>query len=250
MITSTKNKHVQYVKKLQKAKYRKMEKAFVLEGYHLLEEAVQAGVSLRAVYYSESGKDFVEKMDFQCALIEEVTDTVLKAMSTLPTPQGILAVADELCYSDLDTVEGKILLLDQVQDPGNVGTMIRTADAAGYQAVVLNEGSADLYHPKVLRAMQGSQYHLPIYMRKFDEFVPKLLARNWQLYGTELNEEAVDYRTIHPQGNFAVIMGNEGQGVSPEFLAQTTQNVYLPMPGQAESLNVAVATGILLFQWL
>lgn len=248
VITSVKNKWVNYVQKLHKPRQRKKEGRFILEGWHLVEEALNANSDIDYVFVEESQQEHLQRYEFHCP-IYYVSASVLKAMASTPTPQGIIAVAKQLAQPSLDTLTGPVLVLDRVQDPGNVGTMIRTADAAGYQAVVLSNDSADIYNMKVIRSTQGSLYHLPVIYTDLDTWVPQWLASGGTLYGTELNEEAVDYRTLSPQGKFGVIMGNEGQGVRDELLAQTTQNVYLPMRGQAESLNVAVATGILLFRW-
>lgn len=247
VITSTKNKWVRYVQKLHKPRQRKRQQQFILEGWHLVEEALNANATLCMVFVEASQWERTQAWPLSCP-VHAVSSSVLKAMADTPTPQGIIAVVQMLEQPELETIGGSVLVLDRVQDPGNVGTMIRTADAAGYDAIVLSHDSADLYNAKVLRSTQGSLYHLPIIYTDLDEWIPQWLMKG-TLYGTELNEEAVDYRTLSPTGNFAVIMGNEGQGVRSELLAQTTQNVYLPMRGQAESLNVAVATGILLFRW-
>lgn len=247
-ITSTHNQWVKRVKQLRRAKVRRQTQEYVIEGWHLVQEALMNEAEIVAVFYTEDYQEELEQYPIQTRFL--ISSEVSAAMGETPTPQGVIAIAKMISYPDLAEIKGSLLLLDRVQDPGNVGTMIRTADAAGYQAVVLNQGSADIYNGKVLRSMQGSQYHLPIYYRDFATFLPELKQQGVSIYGTELNEEAIDYRALQPQAPFAVIMGNEGQGVSQELLDQTTQNVYLPMRGQAESLNVAVATGILLFRWL
>lgn len=248
-ITSVKNQWVKKVRQLQRAKVRRKEQLYVLEGWHLVQEALENNAQLAAIFYTADYKEQLQDYDLAITPIP-VTAEVLSAMSETPSPQGVIAIAHMIEMPDLANLKGPMLFLDRVQDPGNVGTMIRTADAAGYQAVVLNIGSADIYNGKVLRSMQGSQYHLPIYYRDFSTWIPEIMAAGWSVYGTELNEEAIDYRKLTPKAPFGVMMGNEGQGVHPDLLKQTTQNVYLPMQGKAESLNVAVATGILLFRWL
>lgn len=244
VITSTKNKWVKYVQQLAKPKVRKKQNEFVLEGWHLVEEALKENTELHYIFTTEEALPF----EVSCP-IYQVSDHVLKAMATTPTPQGIIAVAQQLSMPTIDELSGRLLVIDNVQDPGNLGTMIRTADAAGYDGVVINQGSVDVYNSKVIRSTQGSFYHLPVVYTDLMQWLPQFISQGGQVYGTELNEKAVDYRTIIPQEPFAVIMGNEGQGVRKELLQQTTQNVYLPMKGRAESLNVAVATGIILFRW-
>ena len=243
-ITSTKNKWVKYVQQLQKPRHRKQHRAFVLEGWHLVEEAVKEGANIQTVFTTSDSLPF--QVNCPCY---HVTEHVLKAMATTPTPQGIIAIASQLEQPKIEQLTGRLLVLDNVQDPGNVGTMIRTADAAGYDGVIINQGSVDIYNPKVIRSTQGSLYHLPIVYTEIEQWMEQFKAQGGCIYGTELNEAAVDYRTLQPSLPFAVVMGNEGQGVSQSILKQTTKNVYLPMKGRAESLNVAVATGILLFRW-
>lgn len=248
IITSTKNKCVKEVQALHKSRGRKKTKQFLLEGWHLVSEAHQAGVVFHHVFVEEKSLEKA-KEQFGNQSYTVVSSNVLKAMASTPTPQGIIAIASWIEQPNIETIQGAILVLDRVQDPGNVGTMIRTADAAGYQAVILSEDSADLYNPKVMRSTQGSLYHLPVIYTNLESWIQSFKTKGGKVYGTALDKNAIDYRTITPTGNFAVLMGNEGQGVSPLLLNQTTQNVYIPMRGQAESLNVAVATGILLFQW-
>lgn len=167
-------------------------------------------------------------------------------LSDLPTPQGIFAVVEKQ-EQNLQTLTGNWLILDNVQDPGNVGTMIRTADAVGFSGVFLGEGTADLYSTKVLRSMQGSNYHLPILEGAIPPFLKQLRSAGVTIYGTELNKEAVPYTELPKEQTAAFILGNEGQGVHPELLALTDKNVYIPIYGQAESLNVAIAAGILMY---
>ena len=125
--------------------------------------------------------------------------------------------------------------------------MIRTADAAGFAGVFLGTGTADRYSTKVLRSMQGSNFHLPILEGDVPAFIQKLKAQGTAIYGTELNKEAVSYTELSKKGTAAFILGNEGQGVHPDILGLTDQNVYIPIYGQAESLNVAIAAGILMY---
>ena len=140
-----------------------------------------------------------------------------------------------------------MLLIDAVQDPGNIGTMIRTADAVGLDAVILGKGCADIYNPKTLRAAQGSHFHIPVVREELTECVDFLQDQGVPVFGTALDEDAVPYSDIHHTGAFAIIMGNEGSGIQPQLLAMTDQNIIIPILGQAESLNVAVATGIVLY---
>ena len=245
-IQSSKNQLIKDRKKLHKRKYREQEQRYLLEGFHLVEEAVNYGATVEEIFLDERGQRewgaWAEQLAVECYF---VSAEVMKQLSDLPTPQGMIAVVT-LASQEVAIQGGRWLLLDNVQDPGNVGTMIRTADAAGFTGVVLGEGTADMYSTKVLRSMQGSQFHLPIFSADLHEIILKIKENGMKVYGTELNKDAVSY-TEAEKNQVAFILGNEGQGVSKELLAMTDQNLYIPIYGQAESLNVGVAAGILMY---
>ncbi len=149
-----------------------------------------------------------------------------------------------------DKLLGKYLLLEDVQDPGNVGTMIRTADAAGYDGVFVSSKSADLYSLKVLRSMQGSHFHLPVYRVETIELIDWCKEQEVSILATTLSKNSVSYRTVPSRESFVLVMGNEGQGISSLMTDKADQLIHIDMSGQAESLNVAVAAGILMFSLL
>ncbi len=163
------------------------------------------------------------------------------------TPQGIVAVIQKEEVGLPELHQGKFLFLEDVQDPGNVGTMIRTADAAGFTGVIVSEKSADIYSLKTLRSMQGSHFHLPIYRMPLASFVEEAKKSNLPILATTLSRESKDYRELSSLENFVLVMGNEGQGISSVMAESADQLVHIGMKGQAESLNVAVAAGILMF---
>lgn len=251
-IQSTKNELIKKIKKLHKKKYRQEAGEYLLEGYHLVEEAVKNQVRLPMIFVSK--KSWTEKQAFFSNYrIEEATEQlflvseeVLATLADSPSPQGIVAVA-KIPKEEVTNVTGGWLLLDNIQDPGNVGTMIRTADAAGLTGVILGKGTADLYSSKVLRSTQGSQFHLTVVSQPLEEIISQFKASEIPIYGTELNPAAIAYNRVAPTQDFALIMGNEGQGVDKDLLVQTDQNLYIPLLGAAESLNVGVATGIILY---
>ncbi|CAM3314926.1 TrmH family RNA methyltransferase [Vagococcus fessus] len=248
-ITSTKNAYIKELKKLDKKKYRDETNRYIVEGEHLVQEAIKAGASIESVLYTETGQTLFEAMSKVVSTVEEeyiVTEEVMKTLSSVPAPQGIMAVVRKEKEEEIPK-SGTFLLLDGVQDPGNVGTMIRTADAAGIKTVILGEGTTDIYNAKVLRSMQGSHFHVTVRQAVLTEVIAEMKETNIPVYGTELNPEAVSYRTVEKTSEFALVMGNEGQGVSEEVLALTDKKLYIPIVGQAESLNVAIAAGILMF---
>jgi RNA methyltransferase, TrmH family len=244
-IESVKNPQVKQWKKLLTKKERDKTGHFLIEGFHLVEEALKSNISIIQLIVDEN-KAIPATWDVSGIPMAIVTEDVMKAISATETPQGIAAVCEQFSYDDMDWTRANVLLIDAVQDPGNIGTMIRTADAAGMDAVILGEGCADLYNPKVIRATQGSLFHLPIIRGNLREWIERLREKNVAIYGTAL-ENGEDYRHIEPARPFALLVGNEGSGVHKELLQMTTKNLYIPIYGQAESLNVAVAAGILLY---
>ncbi|EOH81074.1 MULTISPECIES: TrmH family RNA methyltransferase [Enterococcus] len=249
-IQSTKNTVIKETKKLQQKKYRQQTQTYLLEGFHLIQEAKAANVLLKEVFINQRGlNEWTEWIEENLEEYYLVSDEVLKTLASQPTPQGIIAVA-EMPKEDTADFTGAWLLLDNVQDPGNVGTMIRTADAAGFSGVILGQGSADLYNPKTLRSTQGSLYHLSVNAGDLAEIIPQFQQTDSPVLGTALDKTAKDYLSVEKMSDFALVMGNEGQGISPELLAMTDQNLYIPIKGQAESLNVAIAAGVLMFHLL
>ena len=241
IITSKANSVVKNAKKLHQKKYRK--KAYLIEGWHLFEEAVQAGVTIEKIFALESYRD-------QLAAFPQtvwVSEDILLDLADSQTPQGIVAVVQKEEVGQVDFSQGKFLFLEDVQDPGNVGTIIRTADAAGYTGVIVSDKSADIYSLKTLRSMQGSHFHLPIYRMSSQALLKETKEAAVPVLATTLSKDSVDYRELPSIENFVLVMGNEGQGISPLMAESADQLVHISMKGQAESLNVAVAAGILIF---
>ena len=241
IITSKANSVVKNSKKLHQKKYRKS--AYLIEGWHLFEEAVQAGVTIEKIFALESYRD-------QLAAFPQtvwVSEEVLLDLADTQTPQGIVAVIQKEEVGLPDFRQGKFLFLEDVQDPGNVGTMIRTADAAGFTGIIISDKSADIYSLKTLRSMQGSHFHLPIYRMPVATFVEEAKRSNLPILATTLSRDSKDYRELSPLEDFVLVMGNEGQGISPIMTESADQLVHISMKGRAESLNVAIAAGILMF---
>lgn len=241
IITSKANSVVKNAKKLHQKKYRKS--AYLIEGWHLFEEAVQAGVTIEKIFALESYRE-------QLAAFPQtvwVSEDILLDLADSQTPQGIVALVQKEEVGQVDVSQGKFLFLEDVQDPGNVGTIIRTADAAGFTGVIVSDKSADIYSLKTLRSMQGSHFHLPIYRMSSQALLKEAKEAAIPVLATTLSKDSVDYRELPPIENFVLVMGNEGQGISPLMAESADQLVHISMKGQAESLNVAVAAGILIF---
>ncbi|WP_147532574.1 TrmH family RNA methyltransferase [Bacillus marasmi] len=244
-IHSVKNPQIKEWKKLLTKKERDKTGTFLIEGYHLVEEALKQENVITELIVNEAA-ELPPHWNYGSIPVTTVTEEVIKTLSDTETPQGVIAVCRQEQVS-LDVSSAKtFLLIDAVQDPGNVGTMIRTADAAGIDGVIVGKGSVDVYNPKVLRSAQGSHFHLPIITGDLNNWIETLQQKGIPVYGTSL-ENGQNYREVTPTHEFALIVGNEGSGVAKELLQQTTSNLYIPIHGKSESLNVAVATGILLY---
>ena len=239
-ITSRTNPRVQRARSLRESKYRKETGRHFIEGDKLVREALTSGVALEIVFVREG---YAGSTDFPGEIIE-VTDSVMEALSTAGTPQNLCAVAKTPIMGLPDTFAGTVLLLEDVQDPGNVGTLIRTADALGTRAVILSPQCADPYSPKTLRASMGSVYHVPVCVT---DIPAALRALNDQGY-TCLCGHLRGSETLPPKtAKMALLVGNEGNGVTDEAAA-LCYAYRLPMPGKAESLNAAVFGAIMLYE--
>ncbi|MED3894022.1 RNA methyltransferase [Priestia aryabhattai] len=244
-IDSVKNPQVKAWKKLHNKKDRDKQGLFMVEGFHLVEEAIKNNDCVKELIIRES-TEVPAQWNIDGIEITVVNEAIIKLLSDTETPQGIIAVCVQTKHAEIIHTAQKVLLLDAVQDPGNLGTIIRTADAAGVEAIIIGEGSVDVYNPKVVRSTQGAIFHLPIVKGDLLEIISLLKERGIAVYGTSLQNGKV-YTHVKPSNEFALIVGNEGNGVSEKVLEQTDQNLYIPIYGKSESLNVAIASGILLY---
>ncbi|GAW98363.1 rRNA methyltransferase [Secundilactobacillus mixtipabuli] len=249
-ITSTQNAKVKKWQHLTTKKGHQKFHQYLVEGWHIVGDAITAEQPVVQIIATAEQLNLHEHQLPSNVETFEITDEIAKKLSDTVTPQGIFAVLDILATEQVDpeTATGAWLLLDRIQDPGNIGTMVRTADAAGFRGVVFGSGTSSRFTPKVVRAMQGSQFHIQLVEANLEDWVKALKERNIPVYGSALDENAEDYNTVTPQSEFGLILGNEGQGMSEKLMGQTTTNLYIPIKGQAESLNVAVAAGILMFK--
>lgn len=253
VISSRQNGKVKNWRKLLTTKGRKQQKQYLIEGTHLVQEAFKnkqiiLEILVTAAYMSSSEWQIIEGFLPKNLTPILLTPEVAQAISATETNQGILAV---LTLPEAKTnwvpMGNKYLLLDKVQDPGNLGTMIRTADAAGFDGVIMGHGTVDLYNDKVLRATQGSIWHIEIVSIDLKQAYEALRKAEILIYATALHQKAMAYQTVTQKDKVAIVVGNEGQGVAPQWIEQADHAIYIPMFGQAESLNVAIAAGILMF---
>ena len=250
MITSPQNPRIQQVRALlSQRKERDETGLFVLEGVRLLEEALSSGWQARFMLYtadlSPRGLELIAACRARGVEVEEVAPHVLKSAADTENPQGILGVfaRRELTLArDLDF----IVVADCVRDPGNLGTLLRSAAAAGAQAVLLSPGTVDAFSPKVVRAGMGAHFRLALKNFAWAE-LPALVKPACQIYTAEAGAGTACWQ-LDLRGPLALVIGGEAEGVSPEARALSDGAVTIPMPGRSESLNAAVAAGILLFE--
>lgn len=246
-IESTQNALVKHWKKLATSKKdRDKSEEFIVEGFHLVEEALKKeGTILHLIVREDLELPAGWKTD-NLQLIQ-VTKAVAKELVETEQSQGIFAHCRQPQHTDEEATSWKkLLFIDAVQDPGNIGTMIRTADAAGMDAVILGKGSADPFNSKTVRSAQGSHFHIPVVKGELGDWIDRMKSTGIKVIGTGL-QNAVDHYNVGPLKEFALIVGNEGSGVAAEYLSQADDIVKIPLYGKAESLNVAIAAGILLY---
>lgn len=256
LISSSQNQWIKKAQQLKQKKYRQSEGLFLLEGIRLLEEFCLSDWDGLYGFYvkplSERGELLLQSLQRKGLTLYETTPDLLKKVSETENPQGFVVVAKQQLHSLTDSLEqaSLLVLLDGLQDPGNVGTLIRTCDAAGVGGVILHQ-SADLYNSKTIRACMGSLFHIPILeVQESSVILGWLKQKEFTLYATSLGDDSVPYDQADYSQRCALILGSEGHGVSQALLDEAQTSLHIPLYGQAESLNVAVAGGILMYEAL
>ncbi len=243
------------VRDLQRRKARRRRGLGLAEGVRLVEEALSAGVPIRGVFHDETlratprGEALLRALADHAVMLEELPVRELVRLADTETPQGILAVVEppRWALTAIGPRPGSaVLVLDQVQDPGNVGTLLRTAFALGAPGAILLKGTADLANPKVMRAGMGATFRLPAAQADEGEFRAWLVERDVTLWAA--TPEGAPVSRLPPPERLALVVGNEGAGLRPGVLALARQQVAVPLARGAESLNVAVAAGIVLHE--
>lgn len=233
IITSPENDKIKELSKLQQKKYRDLTNTYLVEGEHLVEEANKANVLLEVFSLDDLPNT------------TQVSLEVMKKLSTLDTPPSMIG----LCKKEekKKIIGNKIVILDEIQDPGNLGTIIRSSLAFNIDTIILSNNCVDLYNPKVLRATQGILFHINIISMDTKEAINKLKENGIPVYGTSV-VDGKELKTVTNKDNYCIIMGNEGQGLSNEILDLCDQRLYIPMNNKVESLNVGVACSIILYE--
>ena len=250
MITSAQNPKLKLVRSLLgRAKERREAGAFVAEGVRLVEEAVNSNWEFRFVLYdetlSERGKKLIEKLQEKSIEVEQVSPSLMKSLSDTEISQGILAI---LQFTNLPIPKSPTFLLipDQIRDPGNLGTLIRSADAAGVEAVLIPPETTDPFAPKVVRAGMGAHFRLPILSMGWEEIERISESANQRVMLADMDGESCWETDLHQP--LTLIVGGEAEGASEQARKLATRRIKIPMAGKTESLNAAVAGSVLMFE--
>ena len=249
MLTSTHNSRIQLARTLLRgSKERRLTGAFAAEGVRLVEEALRADWPFRFVLAAENlgerAQALVANLNAKQVETIMVADNLMHSISGTETSQGILAILEEQ-HLPMPKALSMVLIPDQIRDPGNLGSLLRSAAAAGVQAVLLPPETADAFAPKVVRAGMGAHFRLPVLRFGWDEI--RNAAQGLKVLLADMQASTPCWQADF-RGPFALIVGGEAEGASPSAREMATSNVFIPMPGRSESLNAAAAGAILLFE--
>jgi len=252
LITSMSNPLIKQARSLRQKKARRESGLFLVEGIHHVGEVIEAGWDVVDVLYapdtltSSFAHDLISRLNIAP---QPVTPQVMESLADKENPQGILAVVrqKQTRLSELSQVVNAVALVSP-QDPGNVGTILRTMDAVGADALFLLDGGVELYHPSVVRSSMGTLFWKPVVQISFDHFVQWAREKKYQLIGTSARGD-VEYHTLIPQKPWVLVLGNEQKGLSREQMDACDVTVSMPMKGRVSSLNLSVAAGVLLYQF-
>lgn len=232
MIESVNNEKIKYYAKLNQKKFRDEENLFIVEGEHLVKEALKLG--LVEVIYSLSDREDAIR----------VSEAVMRKLSDLKSIPEVLAVVRK---PEVKEIKGNILILDDIQDPGNLGTIIRSAVAFGIDTIVASNNTVDLYNLKTIRSSEGMLFNINYIRSDLIEFINSIKDK-YMIYNTNV-KNGVNLKDIKVSKPYAIIMGNEGAGVKKELEDLASTNIYIPINNNCESLNVAMATSIILYEF-
>ena len=237
VITSVNNKYVKYLMKLRDKKYRDINGLFLVETVHLVNEAIKSG-NVVSVIVSDG-------FEFECDIDKVfVSDFVMRKLCSTETNPKVMAVVKK--KMELNNYGNKIIILDNIQDPGNLGTIIRSAVAFNFDTIVLSNDSVDLYNSKVVRSSEGMLFHINIVRKDLVSFINNIKSDYYEVIGTDVNGGS-DVRNILSLDKYAVVIGNEGNGISDAVKRLCDKNIYIGINDRCESLNAGVAASIIMY---
>lgn len=255
-ISSKDNERVKYTKSLLKSKNRQKESKYIIEGYRILTLAIECNADLDYIFINEAFEDkeehrkFLNILDEKNIKVFKTTNNIFKELIDTENTQGILGVIkfkDRKIENNIKIDDKFILILDRIQDPGNMGTIIRTADAAGVDAIIALKGCVDIYNPKVIRSTMGSIFDMNIINCTQEECIEEIKSRGFKIVSSYLNTNNYYNETKYYEKT-ALVIGNEANGVNDDLIKESDILVKIPIYGNAESLNAAISSAILMYE--
>ena len=254
VITSKDNEQIKHIKKLKEKKYREEYNEFIIEGSKMIEEALSEKVNIKTVVICDNCKNqgaipnelMYEIAKKNCIYVDE---KIFNSITDVVNPQGIMAVVEKSNKENnkLDFTQDLFLILDNIQDPGNMGTILRTADSLNMKQIIVSKGSADCYNLKVVRSTMGAIFRVKVIeVENLEKTLKELKKHKINVYATDLKTDKSIYDVDYKRS--AIVIGNESNGVSNNILEQASDRIKIPMLGKTESLNAAVATSIILYE--
>ena len=253
VITSKDNEKIKHIKKLKEKKYRDMYNEYLIEGIKIVEEAIRENVNIKTIIICDDcdiETSISEELRYEIAKREciYVPEKIFITLTDVTTPQSIMAVVEKgNGKSEISFNEDLYLVLDNIQDPGNMGTILRTADSINLKQIIVSKGTADVYNPKVVRSTMGAIFRVNVIVSdNLIDIIKGLKKHKIKIMATNLEESKSIYEVDYKKS--AIVIGNEANGVSKDILNIADEKIRIPMLGKTESLNAAVATGIVLYE--
>jgi len=255
IISSKDNENIKNIRKLKEKKYRDLNNEYIIEGIKLVKEAIEEEVNIKTIVVCddcEKNGTLDKKLLYEIARFNciYVTEKVFSLLTDVTNPQGILAVVEKNNnIQEINYDQDFILILDNVQDPGNIGTIMRTADSANLKQIIVSKGCGDVYNPKVVRSTMGAIFRVNILEKEnLADTIKEIKNHGFITMATDLATKSSIYDEQYKKS--AVVIGNEANGVSKEVLDVVDKKIKIPMLGKTESLNASVATGIILYEYV
>ena len=255
-ISSKENEFVKHIKKLKDKKYREQNNEYIIEGVKLVQEAVQEGAKIKQIVICEECEQtglISKELMYEIAKYEciYVTQKIFNNITDVKNPQGVLAVIErpDKENNEIDYTEDVIVVLDDIQDPGNLGTILRTVDSIGLRQIVVSKGTADAYNPKVVRSTMGAIFRINIIeVEDLEKALKEMKRHKYKTVVTTPNTQQTIYEIDYNKK--VIIIGNEANGVKEEIIEKADEKVKIPMMGKTESLNASVATAVVLYEYI
>ena len=253
-ITSKDNSIIKHIKRIKEKKYRDEYGEYIIEGLKLIKEAIQENADIKHIVVCDGcdNSELIEShLKYEMSKLDfiYVPQNIFKMISDVENPQGVLAVIRKKTIDEINIKEELILALDDIQDPGNLGTILRTADSVGLKQILVSKGTADCFNPKVVRSTMGAIFRINVIeCEELKHTLKELQNKEYKVMITSLKAKKTIYNTDYKKK--VIVIGNEANGVSKEIQSIADEKVIIPMLGKTESLNASVATGVILYEYV